>query len=107
MNSCVTTTSGSDASACCAATGHVVKAGGPEGAELQVAAFDPAELAQAGAQGFKIRRWLIRLPYAQPCDVSDLARLLGPRGKRPGCKRIGRGRAAEQRDDIATPHHPN
>jgi hypothetical protein len=36
-----------------------------------------------------------------------LARLLGPRGKRPGCARIGRGRAAEQRDDIVTPHHPN
>src|SRR6188474_3832411 len=78
----------------------------PEGAEFQVAAFDPAELAQARAQRFKIRRRLVRLPHAQPCNVSDLVRL-GPGRKWQGCKRIRNLRAAEQRDDIATPHHPN
>ena len=46
------------------------------------------------------------LPYAEPGHVANAARLLRPSGKRQRCNRIGGGRAAEQRDDIATPHHP-
>src|SRR6185295_19878468 len=82
---------------------HVVEARGPEGAEFQVAAFDPAELAQARAQRFKIRRRLARLPYAQPRNIANaIWLLLRTRHHWPR-----HGRAAEQGDDIATPHHPN
>src|SRR6185503_16590016 len=48
----------------------------PEGAEFQVAAFDPAEFAQARAQRFKIRRRLARLPYAQPRNIANAIWLL-------------------------------
>jgi hypothetical protein len=82
---------------------HVVEARGPEGAEFQVAAFDPAEFAQARAQRFKIRRRLARLPYAQPRNIANaIWLLLRTRHHRPR-----HGRASEQGDDIATPHHPN
>jgi hypothetical protein len=78
---------------------HIVESARPEDAQLEVAAFNPAELAQANAQRFKIRRWLVRPPYAKPCNTSNAARLLCARSQRPGGDH-----ATDERDEITTPH---
>src|SRR6516165_3365658 len=63
------------------------------------ATFDPIQLAQSGDKSS--RPWTPRRGVrAQESDRRKFARLLRARGERP------RGsRAAEQRDEIATPHH--
>ena len=101
MNSCVTTTSGIGRKRLACRGGHVVETHGPEGVELQVTAFDPAEIAQACKQGFKVRRRLVGAPYSEPGDGADLGRLR-TRGQRPGCYR-----AAEKCDELASLHVPS
>jgi len=57
-----------------------------------------------GATGCRIGR-AAPARNAQPSNRANLVTLLRPGSDRQVCKRIRAGCAAEQRDDIATPHH--
>src|SRR5262245_40583682 len=76
--------------------------GGPVGLDAQVATFTPSQLLQAlhqcGVALLDVR--IVRGPAAREyADAPHALALLRPRDDRP------RGRAAEQRDEVAPPHH--
>ena len=77
---------------------HIVQSARPEAANRQIAAFAPAQLAQARAQRLEIRRGFVRAASPEPGNAPRHRRLLRARRARP-C-----GRAGKNAYEIAASH---
>ena len=76
---------------------HVFPSGCPEDADRQIAAFDPAQLAQARAQGIQVGRGRVRASEPEPRDAPHPS--LRAKRQRPSGRRAG-----NQFDEIAPSH---